>query len=94
MNSCRTASAAGLYHHTTQTNQTKEASSTVDIGFHYVTLDASGNAIDTDSDGTPDYREDTNGDGVWNFSETDWQQAWETRFKVLITEPKSNANLP
>lgn len=32
----RTASAAGLYHYTTQTTQTKEGSGPVDIGLHYV----------------------------------------------------------
>jgi hypothetical protein len=90
----RSASAAGLFHYTTQVSQSKEANSTVDIGFHYVALDANGNPIDSDNDGTPDYHEDANGDGIWNSGETDWQQALDTRFRVLITEPKSNSNLP
>src|SRR5206468_4561732 len=34
----RTAAAAGLYHYTTRLDQTKEASSQADIGFHYVAL--------------------------------------------------------
>jgi len=69
----RTAAAAGLYHYTTQTNQTKEASSQVDIGYHYVAVDGNGNPIDTDGDGFPDYYEDTDGDGVFDTGETDWQ---------------------
>src|SRR5262249_5218113 len=32
----RGAALAGLFHYTTSTNQVKEASSMVDIGFHYV----------------------------------------------------------
>ena len=65
-----TADQVGLYHFTTQTNQVKEANSTVDIGYHYVAMDAYGNPIDTDGDGIPDYLEDTNGDGV--FGEGDF----------------------
>jgi hypothetical protein len=38
-----TAATFGLYYYTTQTNQTKEAGSTVDLGYHYVALDANGN---------------------------------------------------
>lgn len=73
------ASTVGLYHFTTQTNQVKETNSVVDIGYHYVAANSSGQALDTDSDGLPDYREDTNGDGSynsgdlanWNSSDTD-----------------------
>jgi hypothetical protein len=36
----RSTADAGLYHYTTQIPQTKEADSTVDIGFHYVALEA------------------------------------------------------
>jgi len=57
------AALAGLYHHTTQTNQTKEATTRLDLGFHYVACDANGNPADTDSDGIPDYRDaDSDGD--------------------------------
>jgi len=51
----RNATNAGLYHFTTTTNQVKEATTTVDTGYHYVAVDANGNPIDTDSDGIPDY---------------------------------------
>jgi hypothetical protein len=67
----RTASAAGLYHHTTQTSQAKEASTQVDIGFHYATANTStGQPADTDGEGLPDYFEDANGDGVVQATET------------------------
>jgi len=41
----RLASDAGLYHYTTQVSQVKEASSTVDIGFHYLATGC--NNVDT-----------------------------------------------
>ena len=61
-----TAVQAGLYHFTTQTNQVKEAASTVDIGYHYVATDANGKPVDTDGDGLPDYLEDANGNGLFD----------------------------
>ena len=66
------ATNAGLYHFTVVTNlgsnnlEICETNSVVDIGYHYVGTDASGNPIDTDGDGFPDYLEDTNGDGVFD----------------------------
>ena len=69
----RTANQIGLYHFTTQTNQTKEAKSVVDIGYHYVAVDANGNPIDTDGDGIPDYLEDANGNGIFDAGDLgDW----------------------
>lgn len=67
-----TADLASLYHYTTTTNQLKETNSTVDIGYHYVALDALGNPIDTDGDGIPDYLEDANGNGLVDGSESSW----------------------
>jgi hypothetical protein len=67
------ADQLGLYHYTTQTNQMKETNSIVDIGYHYVAVDANGNRIDTDSDGLPDYLEDSNGNGLVDSGETDWR---------------------
>ena len=72
------ASNAGLYHFTTMTNQVKEADSIVDIGLHYVAVDANGNPLDSDSDGLPDYLEDANGDGLL--------QAGETSFSLTDTD--------
>ena len=61
-----------FYHYTTTTNQVKETNSTVDIGFHYVAVNASGQPLDTDGDGLADYFEDTNGNGSPDSGETDW----------------------
>jgi hypothetical protein len=69
----RSATNASLYHYTTTTNQVKEATSVVDIGFHYVATDSSGNPLDYDGDGLPDYFEDRNGNGTCDSGETDWQ---------------------
>jgi hypothetical protein len=66
------ATNAGLYHFTITTNQVKEATSTVDVGFHYVAVNASGQPIDTDGDGLADYFEDTDGDGIPDTGETGW----------------------
>jgi hypothetical protein len=73
------ADVAGLYHFTTLTDQTKEANSTVDIGFHYVATGANGLPMDTDGDTLFDYAEDADGGGTltgsdgssWLLSDTD-----------------------
>jgi hypothetical protein len=67
-----TADQVGLYHFTTQTNQTIEGSSPVDIGYHYVATDANGNPLDSNGDGIPDYAEDVNGNGLVDNGETSW----------------------
>jgi len=70
-----TASQLGLYHFTTQTNQIPEAGSQVDMGYHYVAVDANGNPLDTDLDGIPDYLEDANGNGVYDGGDpSDWTE--------------------
>jgi len=67
-----TAGQVGLYHFTTQTNQLKDGSSVVDIGYHYVALDTSTNLPDSNGNGIPDYVEDANGNGVGDSGETPW----------------------
>jgi hypothetical protein len=84
----------GLYHYTVLTNNVKETNSLVDIGFHYVATDATGNPLDADSDGIPDYLEDTTGNGSVNSGEGDWQSAGDAGLKVRITRPKNGAILP
>jgi len=66
----------GLYHFTTQTNQVKETNSVVDIGYHYVAVDGNNVPLDNDSDGLPDYLEDSNGNGSYAAGDlADWQDA-------------------
>ena len=86
----RSAAAAGLYHHTVRTDQTKEGTaSPVTIGFHYVATDANGLPLDYDSDGLADYFEDRNGNGVVNSGESHWQDHDDPGLKVLITRPRN-----
>ena len=69
----RSAANAALYQYTTQTNNVKEGSSTVDIGFHYVAANnSSGIPNDQDGDGLADYYEDYNGNGICDGKETDY----------------------
>jgi hypothetical protein len=87
-----TADAVGLYHFTTQTDAySTEGTSTVDIGYHYVGVDSYGNPLDYDSDGTPDYLEDPNGNGLVDSGETDWTSSSDTGLKVVITQPRNTA---
>jgi len=92
------ASTVGLNHFTTQSaDNSEESSSAVDIGYHYVGVNSSGNPIDTDGDGRPDYLEDANGNGTLDSGETDWHYPTgvnDLGLRVIITEPKRNANLP
>jgi hypothetical protein len=65
------ADLLGFFHYTMLTNQVKETNTIIDMGFHYVAVDANGRPIDSDSDGIPDYGEDINGNGVLDSGETD-----------------------
>jgi hypothetical protein len=71
----RTAGSVTLYHYTTRSDLAKDGvtNSQLDIGFHYVATDSNGVPLDYDSDGSPDYLEDTNGDGVPDPGENSWQ---------------------
>ena len=90
----RYATNAGLYHYTTATNQTKEAGSKVDIGFHYIAVNASGQPLDSDGDATPDYLEDANGNGAPDSAETDWSNPNDLGLRILITRPRRSQNIP
>jgi len=66
----QTAASSGLFHFTTRTDHTKDTG-TVDIGYHYPSIDSSG-AVDSDGDWIPDYFEDLNGNGVADSGESAW----------------------
>lgn len=68
----RTAANAGLFHHTTSiVPESRENSTLVDIGLHFVSANTSGTApLDQDADGLADYMEDRDGDGVLDIGET------------------------
>ena len=68
------ANGLGLYHFTTQTNQTMEGTNKVDIGYHYVATDTNGNPLDSNGDGIPDYLEDPLGNGL-SYNGTNWALA-------------------
>jgi hypothetical protein len=88
------AGERGLYHHTIRIDQVKETNGKLDIGYHYVAVDAYDNPYDADGDGIPDYLEDANGNGIVDSGETDWQSASDLGLKVLITRPKNNSVIP
>jgi hypothetical protein len=69
----RSASDAGLYHHTVRVDQAKDTG-LVAIGFHYVAFNGSHLPADGDNDGLPDYLEDANGNGSFDSGagETAW----------------------
>jgi hypothetical protein len=64
----------GLYQYTCKANQAKDGYTRLDLGHHYVALDAYGQPFDYDSDGLPDYLEDLNGNGAFDAgtAETSW----------------------
>ena len=70
----QSAAASGLYHYTTTANpQAAEAGSTVDIGLHWIALDAQNQPLDTDKDTLADYFEDRDGNGAYNAGDiADW----------------------
>jgi hypothetical protein len=87
------ASNVGLYHYTVTTNQVVEGTNTVSIGYHYVATDQYGNPLDSNGDGIPDYLEDANGNGIYDFGDLgDWQNT--LYLKVLITRPRNNSIIP
>lgn len=69
------AAQASLFHYTTTLDQAREANSTVDIGFHFVSTDASGVPIDQDGDGAPDVLEDRNGNNLLDPGEASWTES-------------------
>jgi hypothetical protein len=74
-----TADQVLLYYFTTQTNQVEETNSVVDIGYHYVAVDANGIPFATFTNGVPDYIEDSNCNGI-----PDW---WELLYFGNLNQP-------
>jgi hypothetical protein len=70
----RPAHELGLAHFTISSDQRREDSSPVDIGFHYVAC-VERQPTDTDQDGLADYLEDANGNRIRDGQETDFQLA-------------------
>ena len=68
------ASTVGLYHFTTDTNQVREGTGKLDIGYHSLTTASSTSTSpkDGDGDGIPDYLEDLNLSGTVDAGETDF----------------------
>ena len=83
----RSASAAGLYHFTTQTTNAKEATSQVDIGPHFLAL-VSGQPADSNGDGIPDFIADRDGDGIEDANEVPWQS--QNNGSVMVLSPVPN----
>jgi hypothetical protein len=70
-----------------------EGTNTVSIGYHYVAVDANGNPLNSNGDGIPDYLQDANGNGVYDFGDLGvWQNS--LYLKVLITRPRNNSIIP
>ena len=76
------------------TNQTRELSTIVDVGFHYIGVGSTGLPLDGDGDGLANYLEDANGNGSVDSGETDWQTANDWGLRVFITRPRSGSIVP
>lgn len=95
------AASLALYHYTTQTNQIKETSSAVDIGYHYVAVNGGGYPLDSDGDLLPDYLEDFTGDGAygagdysdWNNTDTDYDGRSDGEESVDNTNPADQGSV-
>ena len=94
----RLASAAGLFHYTVFDSQQSENNAVVTIGLHYVALNNSGQPLDSNTDGTPDYLEDWNGNGIIDNGETSWTppplRTLNPNLKVFVGRPINGTSVP
>lgn len=88
------ANLLGLYQYCITTNQVKEGTNTVSIGYHYVALGTDGLPADTNNDGIPDYLSDANGNGLIDSGEIGWNVSGDLGLNVIITHPQNNSILP
>ena len=82
----RSADQSRLSYHTTQPNQTREATSVVDIGFHYVAVTGAGVPLDLDADSIPDYQENQSGQ-----CPCEYQTCQNTPPSVALISPRHGA---
>ena len=74
--SASSAGSVGFYWYCTTTNNAAEENSTLDIGYHSVALTSSALPWDTNEDGTPNYSEDLDGDGLTDPNELTGLKIW------------------
>jgi hypothetical protein len=88
------ANLLGFYHYCITTNQVKETTNIVSVGYHYVALGTNGPPVDTNGDGIPDYLSDANGNGLVDSGEIAWNVVGDLGLNVIITHPHNNSILP
>ncbi|MBI3870959.1 MAG: hypothetical protein HY299_20705 [Verrucomicrobia bacterium] len=78
------ASTVGFYQFTTDTNQVRETTTRLDIGFHSVATASATSAVplDSDGDGNPNYVEDANGNGTVDTGETDFNTVYNSTYGI------------
>jgi RHS repeat-associated protein len=95
-----TADQLGLYYFTTQTNQTPQMTSTVDIGYHYVATDANGNPLNEFNFGLTSQTVLTGSNALFSVSAPSscggpftyqWQHGGTNIFSYITTIGGSNA---
>jgi Big-like domain-containing protein/fibronectin type III domain protein len=74
--SASSAGSVGFYWYCTTTNNAAEENSALDIGYHSVALNSSSQPWDTNGDGTPNYMEDLDGDGLSDPNELSGLKLW------------------
>jgi len=74
----------------------RESTGTVDIGYHYVGVNSSGQPLDSEGDGVLTIVRMLTETVRWISGETDWQPstgATDLGLRVIITEPKNELRI-